>query len=93
MKSDKKTEKSERVEGKNKSEGKASERVDSGVSPVAYDSLVMNGLHQQLQLHMLMTLDTGQGQRADSTEGLCVSVRECECLLGHVSNSKSESRT
>lgn len=26
-----------------------------------YDSQMMNGLHQQLQLHMLMTLDSSQG--------------------------------
>ena len=33
----------------------------SGTSPKVTDSRVMNGLHQQLHLHILMTLDNSQG--------------------------------
>lgn len=59
-------------------------KVNSGQSLAVYDSLVMNGLHQQLQLHMLMTLETSQRQRADSSR-----VPVCLCVFGHVSGCKS----
>ncbi len=52
--------------------------VNSGVNAVDYDSVVMDGLHQQLQLHMLMTLDTGQGHKLTPPWALCVCV--CACV-------------
>lgn len=55
--------------------------VNSGVSGRVYDSMVINGLHEELQLHMLMVLDSSQRQQGDSAE--CVS---------HVSTNKTGKR-
>lgn len=64
--------------------------VNSGPSQVLYDTVVTNELHQQLQLHMLMQLDTGQ-DRWILPRAVCAPRYVYVC--GHVSSSKSASKT